>query len=146
MGVNGSICRCVKRERRTFSLFGQRFPTINACLQYLFDNFFGEGFNRIFLKFRRSDFCGWIGILELHVQPAEKRTESDLPIANILGGQRLCAAVEAHRLIVGAQPGQVTVEVGCFNFRNAPITDVAQPVFEREFVGGDCVSPTSGCT
>ena len=97
-----------------------------------------KSFNGMCLKFRGSDFYGWIGVLELHMQPTEKGTESDPHVANRLGGQRLGAAIEAHRLVLGAQPGYVTSEVGCLNIGNAPITDVVQPMVERIFVGGDC--------
>ena len=121
-----------------FSLFSLRFSRIDTGLHNLFDVFFGKSFNGMYLKFRRRDFYGWIGVLELHMQPTEKGTESDPYVANRLGGQRLGAAVEAHRLVLGAQPGQVTGEVGCLNFGNAPITNVVQPMVESVLVGGDC--------
>ncbi|MDD5368034.1 MAG: hypothetical protein PHQ40_03020 [Anaerolineaceae bacterium] len=128
----------VKRFTGSSTTGVRRLLELVTCLQYLFDVFFGKSFNGMRLKFRSSDFYSRVGVLELHMQPAEKGTKRDPHIANGLGRQWLFTTIEAHRLVLGAQPGHVTSKVGSLNFRNTPISNVFQPMVEHVFVGGNC--------
>ncbi len=116
---------------KLFSLFCLRFSGINACLEYLFNIFFGECLKLMLLKFWSGDLNRRVGIFKLYVQPTKKGTECHPHITDGLGRQWFFTAIEAHRLILGTQPGHVTSQIGWLNFRPTPIPNKVQPMVER---------------
>ncbi len=124
-------------HNKLFAFLGLRFPGVNAGLHDLFNIFLREGFDRVLLEFRCGDFDRWVGIFELDMQPAEEGPEGHPHVADRFRRQWFGAAVETHRFIFGAQPGQVASEVGRLDVRNIPVADMFQPMVQCELIGGN---------
>ena len=125
-------------HHKLLPIFSLRLARIDTCLKDFFYFLFCECFNGVFLKFWGGDFLSGIWKFKLNLQPSEKGSKCYPDISDGFGGEWFRASVPTFWFVFGSQPGHVTGQVGCFNFRNFPISNVLQPMTHGELIGGNC--------
>jgi len=108
-----------------------------ARFEQRFNLLLGERLDRrLFEAWRRNGLHG-IGDTDFGAGPREERRERHPTVAERLSCQGMVAARHPTRLVVGAQPGEVTPQVLCCHAADIDIASFGQPGAEVVLVAFD---------